>query len=129
VELAVKNVVMIGMPDTNAIVIHGRGEITSFGPSPVSIIDGAGVCCTKTVMFHPEAGGITLVNGTALALLCARDRVILSSAFGSYVCDEYGVWMENGFWETGEHDTSRRLEALEKRLFSLEERLRLKAVR
>jgi hypothetical protein len=119
--LEVAETVKIAEPDTNTIVLHGQGVIYSFGDAPRSSIDGSGVACVKMVIFRPIRGEeIALVNSPSLSLLSNRDRLIDRSAFGSYMCDEIGDWLEIGFWETGERETSRRLDDLEARLAKLE---------
>jgi hypothetical protein len=98
--------------DTNVVRIEGEGEIAWFGDGPPVI---------KWVIFGPS---ITLKNSDRLELLCGTDRVVTTPAVGRYMCDGEGHWSELHFAATGNADLSRRLDAIERRLSTIEARLK-----
>jgi hypothetical protein len=105
--------------DTNSVLITGRGVIRSFGPSPATL-NGAKVAVTVTVIFQPDKGEQIVLEGEQVITLSGKPRTITGISFGIYSCYGHEDWVEQGFWETGERETSRRLDHLEERLKKLE---------
>ena len=79
--------------DSNAVIIEGAGEITSFGDSQRYVL--------KRVKFVPLGGTIKLFNGPQLNLLSGQQRSIKNISFGMYVCNGANSWDEVYFVERG----------------------------
>jgi hypothetical protein len=104
--------------DTNIVHVTGPGTIESFG---------WGQACTKRVLFD---AGIVVKHSRRLQLLGLRDREIDEPAIGVYATTGDGYWNEISFAATGEKETlrqlnsiNRRLDAMYLRIEEIEERL------
>ncbi|WFU19442.1 hypothetical protein [Bradyrhizobium sp. CB3481] len=100
--------------DSNIVRISGCGTIAWFGDGPA---------ITKRIIFGP--GIVVVHNPPRLELLTDADRHISALSIGIYSCQGSGNWLEIHFTSTGAAELSRRIDAMEQRLATIERRLRI----